>query len=265
MVFNNSVQRSPPNLKPQERIKNKSVLMSWIYGSLANGEMDCDTSNRIEQKRARQWSMDTSEQELFSNKKQAVKSASSEPASGAANMSISLLGNTSSSQPSHIVNCLFRPEPVRSSNFADKNVSHFVAPDLNMRKKADVDQVEIDSSICLSKSHDVEGLNASNEPASGAANMSISLLGNSPSSQSGHIGGCLFRPEPIRNSNFADKYASLFVTPDLNMQKKAFVDKVEIDSSICLSKSLDVEGPLCLNAGVRKIKVNQGCLRESPV
>ncbi|KAL2517109.1 hypothetical protein Adt_13356 [Abeliophyllum distichum] len=135
---------------------NKSILMSRIYCSLANEEMGCDASNRIEQKRAHQWSMDTSEQEQFSNKKQAIKSASNEPASGAANTSISLLGNTSSSQSALLGNCLFRPEPVRSSHFADKNVSLFVTGDLNMGNKGSVDQLEIDTSISLSTSPNVQ-------------------------------------------------------------------------------------------------------------
>ncbi|CAA3027007.1 Hypothetical predicted protein [Olea europaea subsp. europaea] len=100
--------------------------------------------------------MDTSEQELYSNKKQAVESAYDKPASGAANMNISLLGNTSSSQSVQIGNCLFRPKPIRISNFADKNVSLMGV--LNMAKKGSEDQVEIDSSICLPGSRDEEGL-----------------------------------------------------------------------------------------------------------
>ncbi|KAL2517106.1 hypothetical protein Adt_13353 [Abeliophyllum distichum] len=135
---------------------NKSTWMSRDHGSLANGEMGYDTSARIEQKRAHQWSMDTSEQELFSNKKQAVKPTSNRPTSGDANTSMSLLGNSPSSQSGQIGGCLFGPQPVRSSNFADKNVSLFVTGDLNTGKKGFVEQIENDSSTCLSMFHDVE-------------------------------------------------------------------------------------------------------------
>ncbi|CAI9755445.1 unnamed protein product [Fraxinus pennsylvanica] len=98
--------------------------------------------------------MDTTEQELHSNKKQAVESANDKPASGTVNMNISLLGNTSSSESGQTGNCLFRPKPIRFSNFADKNVS--LTGVLNMVKKGSEDQVEIDSSICLPVSRDVE-------------------------------------------------------------------------------------------------------------
>ncbi|CAA3002875.1 uncharacterized protein LOC111375125 isoform X2 [Olea europaea var. sylvestris] len=135
---------------------NKSIWISRDHGSLANGEMDYDTSARIEQKRAHQWSMDSSEQELFSNKKQAVEPASNSPTLGAENMSMSLFGNSPSTQSDQISDCLFGTKLVRSSSFADKNASVFVPGDLNMGKKGFVDQLENNSSICLSMFRDVE-------------------------------------------------------------------------------------------------------------
>ncbi|CAA3027008.1 Hypothetical predicted protein [Olea europaea subsp. europaea] len=131
----------------------KIILKSWIDDSLANGELGNGASNRIEQKRAHQWSMDKTEQEPYSNKKQAVESAKDKPASGTANMNISLLGNTSSSQSGQTGNCIFHPKPIRILKFPDKNVS--LVQVLN-RVKGSEDQVEIDSPICLPVSRDEE-------------------------------------------------------------------------------------------------------------
>ncbi|CAA3015546.1 Hypothetical predicted protein [Olea europaea subsp. europaea] len=124
---------------------NKSIWMSQDYDSLA-GDMGYDTSARNEQKRALQWSMDTYEKELLSNKKQAVESARNRPTSGAVNMSMSLLGNS----PRYGI------QSVRSSSFADKNASVFVNGDLNTGKKGFVEQAENNPSICLSMFRDVE-------------------------------------------------------------------------------------------------------------
>ncbi|CAA3027009.1 Hypothetical predicted protein [Olea europaea subsp. europaea] len=131
--------------------------------------------------------MDTSEQELYSNKKQAVESAYDKPASGAANMNISLLGNTSSSQSGQIGNCLFRPKPIRISNFADKNVSLMGV--LNVGKKGSEGQVEIDSSICLPGSRDEEGL------------LCLSIGGRNQIVSDNHVSEFVGKPSNPRDKN----------------------------------------------------------------
>ncbi|KAL7150351.1 hypothetical protein ABFS83_05G106300 [Erythranthe nasuta] len=54
--------------------QNNGIWLTNSSGSLANGEMCYDSTTRIDQKRSHQWFTGPSEQELFTNKKQAVES-----------------------------------------------------------------------------------------------------------------------------------------------------------------------------------------------
>ncbi|KAI3453710.1 hypothetical protein Pfo_010373 [Paulownia fortunei] len=135
--------------------QNNSILLPNGSGSLANGEMCYDTSTRIDQKRGHQWFMDTSEQELFFNKKQAVESI--KETSGPAVMDGSLWHDGCNSlSEGQTGDRLFGPKPVRSSSVSDKNIPPIVSASVNMEKKGFDNQFGNDSSICLTMSHAVE-------------------------------------------------------------------------------------------------------------
>ncbi|KAA8541186.1 hypothetical protein F0562_025207 [Nyssa sinensis] len=56
-----------------QSFQNKSFWLPRDAGCLTDGEMGYDGSSKIEQKRAHQWFLDSSEPELFCNKKQAIE------------------------------------------------------------------------------------------------------------------------------------------------------------------------------------------------
>ncbi|KAK6117072.1 hypothetical protein DH2020_049117 [Rehmannia glutinosa] len=134
---------------------NNSIWLPSGSGSLANGEMFYDNSTRIDQKRGHQWFTDTSEQELFFNKKQAIESIKGTP--GPAVMDGSLWHEGSSSQSEgQRADRPYSPKPVRYTTVSDKNTAPIVSASIDMEKKGVENQFGNDSSICLTMSHAVE-------------------------------------------------------------------------------------------------------------
>ncbi|KAG8382232.1 hypothetical protein BUALT_Bualt05G0055500 [Buddleja alternifolia] len=136
---------------PRRRNNNFWVLNG--SGSLPNTEMTYNTSTRIDHKRNHQWFMDTAEQELLFNKKQAIESVK-------ATSGTTVLDNwrDSSSSQSGVQtgNCLFSPKPVRNLNVSNKSVSSTVSDFVNMEKRGYENQFGNDSSISLTMSNAVE-------------------------------------------------------------------------------------------------------------
>ncbi|KAL3833493.1 hypothetical protein ACJIZ3_008229 [Penstemon smallii] len=135
--------------------QNNFIWMPEGSASLTHGEMGFDTSSRIEQKRPHQWLTDASEQEPFFNKKQAIESVKA--TSGAAIINNSLWRDSSSSQQGdQIGDRLFTAKSAWSLNVSDKNVPSIFSADMNKEKKGTENQIENDSSICLSMSQTME-------------------------------------------------------------------------------------------------------------
>ncbi|KAA8534245.1 hypothetical protein F0562_031762 [Nyssa sinensis] len=141
-----------------QSFQNKSFWLPRDSGCLTDGEMSYDGSSRIEQKRAHQWFMDSSEPELFCNKKQAIEAVNSRTLSGISNANISLWENTSSSQSisAQFTDRLFGSEPGRTFNHLGSNIPSVGMGNLNMERKSFEDQFGNDSSVGLCMSHTME-------------------------------------------------------------------------------------------------------------
>ncbi|KAL3619292.1 hypothetical protein CASFOL_036862 [Castilleja foliolosa] len=128
---------------------NNSIWLLSGSGSLPNGEMRNDNSTRIDQKRGHPWFMDTSEQELFFNKKQAIESNNETP--GPVVMGGSLLRGGSSSQSEgqqaegQRVDRPYGYMPVQSP---------IVSAPVNVEKTGFENQFRNNPSVCLTMSHD---------------------------------------------------------------------------------------------------------------
>ncbi|CAK9147236.1 unnamed protein product [Ilex paraguariensis] len=137
---------------------NKGFWMAKVPGSLSDGAMVYDNSSRIEPKRSHQWFMDSSEAELFPNKKQAVEVPNHTSFSGLLNSNVSPWGNASSlrSAADQFTERLFDPETVRTINFDDRCVSSVGIGNMNVGRKGIEDPFGNDSSFGLSMSHALE-------------------------------------------------------------------------------------------------------------
>ncbi|KAF2318696.1 hypothetical protein GH714_010161 [Hevea brasiliensis] len=134
--------------------------MSRDAGCLTDGEIGYDNSSRIEPKRGHQWFMDTTEPELFSNKRQAVEADGNRPVLGTSHMNISPWHNASSFQSvsGQFSDRLFGSEAVRTNNMVDRNVPSAGGGNMNinMGRKEFNDQYGSNSSMSLSMSHNIE-------------------------------------------------------------------------------------------------------------
>ncbi|KAL3645686.1 hypothetical protein CASFOL_010866 [Castilleja foliolosa] len=126
---------------------NNSIWLPNGSGSLSNGEMRYDNSNRIDQKRGHHWFMDTSEQELFSNKKQAIESNNKTSGPALMGGSLSHGGSSSQSEGQRVegqrVDQLYGRMPVQSP---------IVSAPVNTVSEY---QFQNNPSICLTKSHNI--------------------------------------------------------------------------------------------------------------
>ncbi|KAL0283671.1 UNVERIFIED_CONTAM: hypothetical protein Sangu_2874300 [Sesamum angustifolium] len=99
---------------------------------------------------------------------------------------------------------------------------------------------------------------------SGPAVIDGSLWRDGSSSQSaGQTGDRLLSPKPVKSLNVSDKNIPSIISSAMNMEKKGFQNQFGNDSSICLTMSHAVEDPLCANAGLRKVKVNEVRMSEN--
>ncbi|KAL6547901.1 hypothetical protein OROHE_009606 [Orobanche hederae] len=156
---------------------NNSIWFHKGSDSLANGEMCYDNSTRIDHKRGHLWFTDTSEQEMFFNKKQAVEFINETP--GPAYMDCSSWhGGSSSQSEGQRGDRRYGPKPDPSS----------VVSDNNMEKKGFDNQFGSDSSICLSMCRAAENHLFHNNGLRKVKVNEVAISGN-----------CL--PQPVGNNN----------------------------------------------------------------
>lgn len=98
---------------------------------------------------------------------------------------------------------------------------------------------------------------------SGPAVVESSLWHDGSSFQSEGQTPSLFSPKPVRGSNVSDKNIPPIISASMNMEKKGFENQFGNDPSVCLTMSHAVEDPLCLNTGLRKVKVNEVRISEN--
>ncbi|KAI8031072.1 hypothetical protein LOK49_LG01G00640 [Camellia lanceoleosa] len=138
--------------------QNKSFWMPRDAGCLTDGDINYDTSSRIEPKRSHQWFMDASEPELFCNKKQAIENVNSRTMSEIPNANISLWDNNSSFQtvPGQFTDRLFGSEIARPFDLIDKSIPAVGTGSSNIERRGFEDQFGSNSSVGLSMSHTME-------------------------------------------------------------------------------------------------------------
>ncbi|CAK9176498.1 unnamed protein product [Ilex paraguariensis] len=159
-------------------------------GCLTDGEMGYDTPSRIEPKRAHQRSLDVSEQELFSNKKQATETINCRSFPGTSNVNISLRDNTCF-QPflEQYGNRLFGYEPLRTFNLPERNISSVGSGNLHMERRNFENQFGNDCLDSLSASHAMEDPSCLSH---GSKNVRVNQVRDSDNSMSilmGHFPG----------------------------------------------------------------------------
>lgn len=136
----------------------KGFWMAKGPGCLTDGEMAYDNSSRIEPKRAHQWFVDSTEPELFPNKKQAIEASNSKSISGIANVNASPWENVSSvhSLSGQFSDQLFGSETARTINFSGRDIPSVNAGNSDMGRKSIEEQFGNDPSVGLSISHTME-------------------------------------------------------------------------------------------------------------
>ncbi|XP_037497882.1 uncharacterized protein LOC105641576 [Jatropha curcas] len=129
-------------------------------GCLTDGEIGYDSSTRIEPKRGHQWFMDTTGQELFSNKKQAIEGVGNRPVLGTSHMNVSPWHNATNFQSvsGQFSDRLFGSEAVRTVNMVDRNVpsAGSGSMSMDMGRKDFSDQYGSNSSMGLSMTHTID-------------------------------------------------------------------------------------------------------------
>ncbi|XP_023545327.1 uncharacterized protein LOC111804766 [Cucurbita pepo subsp. pepo] len=137
--------------------QHKSFWIPRDAGCLTDGEMNYDSSSRIEAKRGHQWFMDGSAPELFSSKKQAIETVNTRPVPGVPHMNVSPWENTSSFQsvPGHFTDRLFGSEPVRTVNLVDRGITVGNA-NMDMGRKEYENHFANNPSVGLSMSQSIE-------------------------------------------------------------------------------------------------------------
>ncbi|KAK1389501.1 TDBD domain-containing protein [Heracleum sosnowskyi] len=113
--------------------------------------MTCNKSSRIEQKRSQQWFLDSSDTDLFPNKKQTVEVPNHTLFSGLLTSNTSHCENASSFQPvtGHFNERLFNSETERSINFDHGDDSSVGIGTMNFELKVLEDSFKSDSSFDL--------------------------------------------------------------------------------------------------------------------
>ncbi|GAV57885.1 hypothetical protein CFOL_v3_01421 [Cephalotus follicularis] len=134
---------------------NKGFWMAKGGGHVNDANVEFSTPSRNESKRSHQWFVDATEDEIFSNKKQAVQAPNSQSSPGLSNANIPSWENPSGFQsvPNQFIDRLFGSEGSRSLNFAERNISPDGTDNLNFRRKDVDDHFGEDISVALSMSH----------------------------------------------------------------------------------------------------------------
>ncbi|XP_059660699.1 uncharacterized protein LOC132307059 [Cornus florida] len=134
--------------------QNKGFWMAPGGGHLTDGDAAFDNMSKIEPKRSHQWFTDSTEPELFPNKKQAVQVSNCKSTSGIFNANAPPWENASSFQsvPNQFIDRLFGSDTTRPVNFIERNVSPAGIDNSNMRKKSVNEQFRNDPSVGLSVS-----------------------------------------------------------------------------------------------------------------
>lgn len=132
----------------------------WMEKSPAhvdNGDATLSNTARIGPKRSHQWFVDTSESEMFSNKKQVLPSVSTKLSSGMSYLGGPRWENSSSLQtvPNQFMDRLFGTESALSASFAERNISSLGRDDLSGRRKDTDNQFVEGVPVGLSMSHGI--------------------------------------------------------------------------------------------------------------
>ncbi|OIV91222.1 hypothetical protein TanjilG_30444 [Lupinus angustifolius] len=138
--------------------QHKNCSIPRDAGCLAKENVGYENSSRIEAKRGHQWSMNTSEPEVFgSNKKQALEDVSGNPISGVSHVNISPLDTNSGfhSVTSQSSDRVFG-SGLRAFNLVDKNMPSIEDGNLNTGRREFENQYGNDPSVGLSVSHTIE-------------------------------------------------------------------------------------------------------------
>ncbi|CAA0831553.1 Unknown protein [Striga hermonthica] len=137
---------------------NNSFQLSSGSGSLTSGDMSYDKYTRIDHKRGHRWFIGNSEQELFSNKKQAVESVHEIQTPASTALTGSFLHGGSSSWSGGQRNDFdpYVPKLVPSPIFADENNSPDYPASVNMGKMSFENRFKNDSLISQSMSQAAE-------------------------------------------------------------------------------------------------------------
>ncbi|XP_022973503.1 uncharacterized protein LOC111472013 isoform X1 [Cucurbita maxima] len=137
--------------------QHKSFWIPRDAGCLTDGEVNYDSSSRIENKRGHQWFMDGSAPELFSSKKQAIETVNTRTVPGVPHMNVSPWENTSSFQsvPGPFTDRLFGSEPIRTVNLVDRSITVGNA-NMDMGRKEFENHFANNPSVGLSMSQSIE-------------------------------------------------------------------------------------------------------------
>ncbi|KAF8397534.1 hypothetical protein HHK36_016452 [Tetracentron sinense] len=141
-----------------QSFQNRGFWMEKGAGCLTDGDLAYDNSSRIEPKRTYQWFVDANEQELFSNKKQAIEGLNSKTISGISTVNVAPWENASSFQsvPGQFTDRLFASETTRTIDFGNRNIPSAGSGSLNMGRKDIEDHFGNDPSVGLSMSHTMQ-------------------------------------------------------------------------------------------------------------
>ncbi|KAJ8750515.1 hypothetical protein K2173_015666 [Erythroxylum novogranatense] len=121
----------------------------WVAKG-ADGDPVFDNSSRIELKRSNQWFLDSTEPELFPNKKQAAQTPNSSSL-GISNTDVASWDNTSSFQPvaNQFIHRLFGSETSKPVNFMERNVCDTGTANSNSSVSQSISDTVEDLEACI--------------------------------------------------------------------------------------------------------------------
>ncbi|XAR66334.1 hypothetical protein NMG60_11012525 [Bertholletia excelsa] len=160
-------------------------------GCLTDGDINCDTTLRIEPPCAHQSFMDASESKPFYTEKQAIDSVNSSSMPGLANANATLWENQPNFQAvsGQFTSCLFGSQTVSIVDFADESNPTVGERTSNMEKKGFDNQFVSNSSVGLSILHSAEDL-SSRSSCGGIKKITVNQVGNSENGRCELAGNC---------------------------------------------------------------------------
>ncbi|XP_050367665.1 uncharacterized protein LOC126786008 [Argentina anserina] len=136
---------------------NKGFWMAKGAGHENDGDATYGNPSRIEPKRSHQWFADSTEPQLFRNKKQAVHVPNSNLSMGMPTETVSWENPSSfQSVPHQFIDRLFGSDTESAANFSNRNMAPVGSDDWSIRTKGVDDQFGEDAPVNLSISHAIE-------------------------------------------------------------------------------------------------------------